>query len=209
MARYIDRRMVIDSSATRKLLGWTLKPRFHIMRRLLFLVENMKRDPLAWERKNLAMTKGDAAERPGLKIYNAMMELKEDLVEEHVAYLTAPGNRALYPGYQRLDTAELRLRAELMYQMMETSIRIGDHLSILTYANYLARRRYREGIACDELTGAMEHLAYRIESALNARRGLEDLRGTIHYEIVTSMQLIVDEVEDVYDNLAAAERAVQ
>jgi nucleoside-diphosphate-sugar epimerase len=204
MTRYIDRRMVIDSSATRRLLEWTLKPRFHIMRRLLFLVENMKRDRVTWERKNLAMTKEAVVERPGLKIYNAMMELKEGLVEEHVAYLTAAENRNLYPNYQRLETQELRLRAELMYQMVESSIRIGDHLSILSYANYLARRRYREGIPCEELTGALEHLAYRIESALNGYRGLDHMRETIHYEIVTSMQLIVDEVEDVYDNLAAS-----
>jgi nucleoside-diphosphate-sugar epimerase len=204
MTRYIDRRMVIDASATRRLLEWTLKPRFHIMRRLLFLVENRKRDPLAWERKNLAMTKEVVVERPGLKIYNAMMDLKESLVSEHVAYLTAAENRNLYPRYQRLETQELRLRAELMYQMVESSIRVGDHLSILSYANYLARRRYREGVPCEELTGSLEHLAYRIESALNGYRGLDDMKETIHYEIVTSMQLIVDEVEDVYDNLTAS-----
>jgi len=203
MLRYVDRRMTVDATATHRLLGWTLKPRFHIMRRLLFLLENMKRDPRAWERKNLAMTKAAAAERPGLKIYNAMMDLKEDIVTEHVAYLTAPEHSALYPTYQKHDRQDLQLRVELMFQMLESSIRLGDHLSILTYAGYLGRKRYQEGFGLEELTGALEHIADRIRAAMKTYPGLEELQDTVRYETVTAMQLILDEIEDAYDNLSA------
>jgi hypothetical protein len=201
MMKYIDTKMVADAVSTQQRLDWELKPRFHVMRRLLFLIENMKRDPQAWETKNLAMTKQAVREWPGLKIYNAMAELKDRVVAEHVAYLTSPGNRDSYPNYGKRDPEDLRLRSELMYQILESSIRLGDHLSILNYANYLARRRFSEGIARDELSGSLEHIADLIESALGGYPGLEDLQKTIHFEVNIAMQLILDEVEDAYDSL--------
>lgn len=205
MMRYIDSRMIADAEETRVRLGWSIKPRFHVMRRLLFMIENMKRDPRLWEQKNLAMTKQAVEEWPGLKIYNAMAELKEEIITAHVAYLTAGENRGVYPNYQKREWEDLRHRSELMYQMLESSIRLGDHLSILTYANYLARRRHGEGIAREELTGSLEHVADLIEDALKKYPGLEDLHKKIHFEISITMQIILDEVEDAYETLNQGE----
>jgi nucleoside-diphosphate-sugar epimerase len=205
MMRYIDKSMQIDASFTHKLLGWSLKPRFHVMRRLLFLVENMKRDPMAWESKNLAMTKRTHVERPGLKIYSAMMEVREEIIRGYVAYLTAPENWNLFPSYQRLEPHELQMRAEFLYQMLEASIRLGDRQSILSYANYLARRRFMEGFSQEEVFGALEYVAHGITDALKQYPGLEDLQDTIYNEITIALQLIQDEIEDTYDNLAAQE----
>ena len=90
-----------------------------------------------------------------------------------------------------------------MFQMLESSIRLGDHLSILTYAGYLGRKRYQEGFGLEELTGALEHIADRIRVAMKTYPGLEELQDTVRYETVTAMQLILDEIEDAYDNLSA------
>lgn len=205
MTKYIDKRMVVDARRTQQLLDWRPKPRYHVMRRLLFLVENMKSDPRTWEHKNLAMTKQAVKEWPGLKIYNAMVDLRERVVGEHVAYLTAEESRDIFPNYFCRDPADLRLRSELMYQMLESSIRLGDHLSILTYANYLARRRCSEGIEREELMGSLEHIGDLIEHALRNYPGLEELHKTIHFEIGISMQIILDEIDDTYDGLRAGD----
>lgn len=202
MMRYIDKRMKIDAWATQDRLGWSPKRRYHILRRLPYLIENMKRSPSAWERRNLAMTKQVVEERPGLRIYNAMAEVKDAVIEGFAAYITADGNKNLYPHYCALDPAELRLRAELAYQMLESSIRLGDHSSLFTYANYLARRRLLEGITRDELTGALEHLAALLESALVTHPGLEGLRKRIYLEIGLKMQIMLDEIEETYENLS-------
>ena len=205
MMKYIDKRMLVDARKTQALLDWYPKPRYHIMRRLLFLVENMKSDPRSWEHKNLAMTKQAVKEWPGLKIYNAMVELRDHVVAEHVSYLTAEESREIFPHYHHRDPADLKLRSELMYQMLESSIRLGDHLSILTYANYLARRRYQEGIEREELMGSLEHMGDLIEHALRNHPGLADLHKTIHFEIGISMQIILDEIDGTYDNLVSGE----
>jgi len=203
MMKYIDRRMQVNASVTHDLLGWSLKPRFHVMRRLLFLVENMKRDPMAWESRNLVMTKKTHVERPGLKIYSAMLEKRESIISGYVAYMTSPENWNLFPSYQKLESHDLQLRAEFLYQMLESSIRLGDRHSILSYANYLARRRYMEGFSVDEVFGSLEYIAYGIQKALKNYPGLEELQETIYNEITLSLQLIQDEIEDTYDNLSS------
>jgi hypothetical protein len=149
------------------------------------------------------MTKAAVVERPGLKIYKAMIDLKRSVVDAHVDYLTAGENSDLYSGYQARDRQDLLLRAELMYQMLESAMRLGDKLSVLTYANHLARVRHQEGVRLQELTGSLEHIALSIEKSLQGYPGLEDLQSKIHRETVVTMQLILDEIEDVYENLDA------
>jgi hypothetical protein len=163
----------------------------------------MKSVPLIWERKNLVMTKAAVVEHPGLKIYKAMVDLKMPVVNAHVDYLTAAENSDLYAGYQVRDRQDLLLRSELMYQMLESAMRLGDNLSVLTYANYLARVRHQEGVRLQELSGSLEHIALSIEKSLRGYPGLEDLQSKIHRETIVTMQLILDEIEDVYENLDA------
>jgi hypothetical protein len=201
MLRYVDRRMRVDPRRTERLLGWAIRPRYHLLRRLLFLVENMRSDPQTWERRNQAMTKQAIEERPGLRIYNAMVEVRERVVATHVAYLAAGSPRDLYPHYRRLDPVELRLRAELLYQMLESSLRLGDHRSILSYASYLARRRHREGIPREELCGSIEHIADTLEGALLAVPGLAGLGRRIQLDVGITLQLILDEIEEEYERL--------
>jgi hypothetical protein len=41
MAGYIDKKLSVDASATYNALRWTPTPRYHILRRSLFLTEKM------------------------------------------------------------------------------------------------------------------------------------------------------------------------
>jgi len=204
MLRYVDRRMRVDPRRSERLLGWRIRPRHHLMRRLPFLVDNLRSDPQTWERRNLAMTKQAVEERPGLRVYNAMVELREQVVAAHVAYLAAESPRGLYPNYRRLDPGELRLRSELLYQMLESSFRLGDHRGLLGYASHLARRRHREGIPAAELSGSIEHIADTLEGALLAHPGLAGLGRRIHLDMGLTVQLILDGIEEEYERLAGA-----
>lgn len=52
MCKYFDSKLTIDSSYTRKTLAWEPSPRFHILRRLLYLIEKMKTYPEEWHYRN-------------------------------------------------------------------------------------------------------------------------------------------------------------
>ncbi|HMB08082.1 MAG TPA: hypothetical protein VKP69_30675, partial [Isosphaeraceae bacterium] len=46
MARYIDLRMTVNAGWSRGVLGWEPRPRLEILRRMPFLIENLKMEPL-------------------------------------------------------------------------------------------------------------------------------------------------------------------
>ncbi|MBW1609258.1 MAG: hypothetical protein JRJ74_14330 [Deltaproteobacteria bacterium] len=52
MAKYIDKKLDVDASATYKALDWKPKPRYHILRRLLFLTEKRISHPYDWTFRN-------------------------------------------------------------------------------------------------------------------------------------------------------------
>jgi nucleoside-diphosphate-sugar epimerase len=201
MLDYIDRRMTVDSSATRRLLSWEPTARYHITRRMLFLIENMKSNPNLWLERNLAMAHKKTEERPGLKIYEVMVEVKEQVIVEHVDHLIDPTNRESYPHYNSLDRETLRLRATLIYEMLEVVFLNGDRQHILCYAHYLARQRSMEGIDLIELTQALQHTAEHLKNVLLNHPVLTPYRQRIHDEIGLTIQLIMDEIEDVYEHI--------
>ncbi len=55
MWKYADKKLRVDASATYTALGWKPKPRYHILRRLLFLNEKMISRPQDWALKMFAL----------------------------------------------------------------------------------------------------------------------------------------------------------
>ena len=201
MLKYIDTRFDIDASGSRRLIDWTPTARYLLERRMLFLIENMKSNPSLWEHRNLAMAHKIVEKRPGLKIYEVMLAVKETVVEEHVAFLMEPENSAIFPHYQQIDLDSLKNRARFIYEMLEVAILNGDRKHLLCYSGYIARQRYKEGIGVEELTSALRHNAEVIVQALHDTWALKNLKQMIHDEISLTMQLVLDEIEDVYHRL--------
>ncbi len=201
MLKYLDKQMVVDASRTRAILDWQPTGRYRLKRRMLFLIENMKSNPNLWEERNLAMANKAVEERPGMKIYEAMMRHRDSIMAEHVRFLLAPENSNRFPHYQKLDAETLTVRAECIYDMLEVAILNGDRKHVLIYAGYLARERYKEGISMDQLSGALQHTAALTEQTLQQDPDLAGLTRRIHDEIGITMQLILDEIEEVYHQL--------
>ncbi len=199
MLKYIDRKMEVDASSARRLLDFQPRRRFHITRRMLFLIENMKIHPNLWESRNLAMAIKKSEARPDLKIYEVMIENREEIVERHVRHLKDAANNEIYPTYSKMDPETLRIQANLIYEMLEVVFLQGNRLHILKYAKYLARKRSKDGIKLAELSAALQHTAENLKNSLLIHPALKGLRQKIHDEIGLTMQLLEDEIEDAYD----------
>jgi nucleoside-diphosphate-sugar epimerase len=87
MVKYIDERLVADSSQTRRILGWKPTPRKSITRRLVFLIENMKRNPELWRQWNEAMLR-KSTDRSHLALHEKLCESMEAAREAVVATIT-------------------------------------------------------------------------------------------------------------------------
>ena len=201
MLKYTDTRMEVDSSVTRNVLDWHPIDRFNIIRRMLFLIENMKSNPNLWEERNQVMAHKERQERPGLKIYAVMVESQERIVGDHVNHLKDPANEGIYPAYTKLDRESLRNRLDLIYDMLEVVFLNGNRQHILCYASYLARQRFLEGIGLSELCKVLTHTTENLKKNLLDHPDLSNFKERIQDEIGLTLQLILDETEDVYENI--------
>jgi len=145
MLHYIDQQLVANSSRTCRDLSWRPTPRKSITRRLVFLIENMKKNPELWRNWNEAMLhKG--SDRPQLILHDLLCdamesdrELAVELIIDHVfardavvqAMTTQPlaldppqGQssciRALQSMYREVANSFVRLLCQLIITVLRT-----------------------------------------------------------------------------------------
>jgi len=201
MAKYIDQQMHVDTAKTKEKISWLPIPRYHIKRRLLYIIENMKTNPATWKKINKAAFHDDNKERPNVKIYNAIVNLKETRINENIQYIKSQPNTKMFQMYRTLSNEELRERVLYYYQMLEIAIHYGDRAHILTFIPNLARARYLEGFNLDEILHLVNYIGQFVLENLSQRDDFISFKQRMESEILMTIQIIIDEIEDVYDRL--------
>jgi len=203
MAKYIDQQMNVNTFKTQEMIDWMPIPRYHIKRRLLYLIENMKSNPVNWKKINKTILEKTNRERPNVKIYEAILSIKDKSIEENIAFVTAKENARVFTHYQQLAEEELRDRIRFVYYMLEIAIHYGDRMHILTFIPNMARARYLEGFALEGIVNFVSYIGQHIKNRLLDQSGLKEIKQRIDSEITMTIQIIIDEIEDVYDRLKA------
>ncbi|MBN3036115.1 MAG: NAD(P)-dependent oxidoreductase [Bacteroidales bacterium] len=201
MIRYIDQKLHVDSSYTRTVLEWEPLPRYHILRRMIFLLDKMKSHPHEWDLKNEAITRKDAF-RPNLMIYEHLIISQDALLKAIHANLTDPANRGVYPHYQELSEKDLQVALSTMYMLLLASVRSGDRGLMRNYIEDIALTRFTMGFEAREMIDAVAVFGRIINEELEKLPGLASLRQHIYDYVGLTIQLALDEIEDVFDKLA-------
>jgi hypothetical protein len=89
-----DLAMTIDASRTRAILGWEPRPRLQALRRLPFLLENRRTDPIEWNRANRAAMKEVHLET-NLRIFALLTKHAHEIALEYTEVLTGPEGRGV------------------------------------------------------------------------------------------------------------------
>lgn len=199
MIKYLDYKLDTDASYTRSALGWEPTPRYHIQRRLLFLIEKMKSDPVEWLRKNTNAMKKTSS-RPNLEIYDIMLRIKEPVLQDIKQALLNPANAELFPKYQQEDPANIAWNIEVVYQLLTSSVRNNDRMLLLDYYRDLSTMRFGEGYESPELCEALKMMGRIVSNRLNAEPELKKLSQNIYDFINMTIQLAMDEVEDAFEH---------
>ena len=202
MTKYIDRKLMVDASRTHEELAWKPTPRYEVLRRLLFVIEKMKNHPDAWHLRNQEVVRR-VAERPNFIIYDAMVEAREDLIDEIVRYLTAPEHQSRFHRYQEMDRDLLRWYVTLVYQLTATTVRTRDRTLMRNYGQAIAYRRFVEGFDVKEVCDAVSSIGDIIGKALQSRVKVSNVEQRIYDHITMTFQLAVDEIEDSYELMSA------
>lgn len=203
MIRYVDRRLAVDASRTRRELGWEPSERLAVTRRLLVILERMTGDPATWQRLNEAVLRRVAV-RPGLRISNALAVRREEIVAATAAAVRAGGEGL--DRHRTLPAEELDWSLDITLRLLSAAVRTHDRGPLLSFLSDLAERRFEEGITVAEVAALLELTERIVVEALLAAGELEGLETAVRDRVSLGFALAREEVADRYDELLARSR---
>jgi len=203
MLDYVDRQLVAESSRTRNILGWEPNPRKTITRRLVFLIENMQRNPELWQTWNEAMLR-KARDRPYLVLHqmlgDTLEQMRDRAIEEITAQLLDTEQQVNYPNVSlflnNMDRQVVHAYLRLLYQLMVTVIRTRNRPMMRQYALIIALQPMEAGFSkiveshCLYFIG--EFLIYRLRSLPELRQ--QTPRAEEY--IPVAIHMAIDQIED-------------
>lgn len=207
MMKYIDKKLNVDASNTFQKLGWEPTPRLTVLRRSLFILENMKSHPGAWTLRNEAALLR-VAQRANLLIHDIMVELREETIDKIIENILLPENKSCYLNYQAMDEKLIRWHVTLIYQLITTGVRTRDRMLLRNYAQIISYRRFIEGFKVEEVTSCMLSIGEVISKTLKEHPELKNMEQRIYDYITMTFQLAVDEIEDSYERIATQPQEV-
>lgn len=198
MMKYIDERMDVDASYTRRILGWDIIPRYLLDRRILHVIEHMKTYPVEWHYKNdQALYK--SPDRPNLKISDALAHREERILTTLQDVIFASSNHDKFPSYQQIEPEKLTWYLSILFNLLKVSVRTGDRLSMANYARFIASIRIHEGFKLEEVVNVYQSLSEIVIENLLTYDSLSDIGQRIRDDIDLTIQMAIDEVEDAYE----------
>lgn len=217
MAKYIDQRLVADSSRTRQILGWKPTPRKSITRRLVFLIENMKRNPELWRNWNEAMLR-KAADRPHLALHELLcdtLDAARDTVvhaltaqllsrDAVIAEITAQSLDAEQPqGYasciralQAMDRLVADSFFRLLYQLIVTVMRTRNRPMMQQYAHTIAFLPMHAGFANGLASRSLFIIGEYLVQHYRGRPKFQQMTPLADDYISMTIHMAIDRIED-------------
>ena len=200
MTKYVDKKLRVDASVTYNTLGWKPTPRYHILRRLLFLTEKMTGHPNNWTFRNEVIIK-KVAYRKSIIIYDILAQSRESLVEKIADEVMHPKNEHLFPNYRKMYSELLKWYITLNYQLVAAAVRSRDRSIIPVYAQVIAYKRYMEGFKANEVKRLMLLIGRIMKEYLLTCAELKNSKRQVEDYVILTSQLTADEFEDAYEIL--------
>jgi nucleoside-diphosphate-sugar epimerase len=200
MADYVDKSLTADATTTHHRLNWHPRARLEILRRLPFLIENFKADPVEWHRRNRAAMK-QVRMRSNLKIYSLLARYEPQISEAFTRQLTARGAEDQFPSYRRSDVSELQWNHRLILRHLMNTVRTRERAVFLSYCQDLAERRFQQGFSADEVCGALSILEQLCLDALRRSDEAKEVLPFVHDHITINIRFGIDQIQVTFELL--------
>ncbi len=198
MARYIDTQMAIDSSRTRERLGWAPRPRLEIIRRMPFLVENLKSDPHEWNRRNRAAMK-EVLVPANLKIVWLIEKHEDEIQRAFHDLLTSQEHESRFSSYHNVSDDDHDWNHRVILRHLMNAVRTRDRGVLAAYSRDLAERRFEQGFKPEELCGALEALNLVVFRVLRRDPASNGMRQDIQDYVTSALRFACDQVQETWD----------
>ncbi|MGE5235373.1 MAG: NAD-dependent epimerase/dehydratase family protein [Acidobacteriota bacterium] len=200
MGRYIDAALTIDARRTRQRLGWAPRERLDILRRMPFLIENFKTDPVEWYRRNREAMK-EVRLRTNLRIHQ-IVELHEQQIRDTFTALLVGSERQTHlPHYEAIPIEEHQWHHRLILRHLLNAIRTREKGVFRSYCRDLAERRHAQGFDVEEVCYAVASLNQACLKVLREDPESQGLEDAMHDHITMTIQFGIDEIQEVYEQL--------
>lgn len=203
MLNYVDRKLVAKSSRTHELLSWEPNPRKTITRRLVFLIENMQRNPELWQTWNEAMLH-KVLDRPYLVLHQIIGDIlemnRDEAIEEITAQLLETTRKANSRNVSMIlngmDIKVLHSYLRLLYHLIITVIRTRNRPTMRQYALIVASQPMETGFS----KVVESYCLYLIgEFLINRLRSLPELKQHVSRAeeyVPVVIHMAIDQIED-------------
>ena len=205
MAAYIDLEMNIDARKTREKLGWASRERLEILRRLPFLVENKKTDPLRWNTLNRAAMK-EVHVPANLLLFRLLEQHENQIIEAYSKALQSPEAVEKLPSYQKVTAEERDWNHRVVLRHLMNAVRTQEKGVVVAYCRELAERRCAQGFRGDELCGALDLLNLTCFRVLRKDPRTNGLRQLMLDHITMTLRFGCDQAQEVFDAFQASMR---
>jgi nucleoside-diphosphate-sugar epimerase len=202
MIEYIDRQFNVDALRTRQLLDWGPRPRLEILRRMPFLIENLKVDPLEWHRRNRAALKAVHVRR-NLQIHHLLEMREQEIGEEFTRRLTDSDGQGRFPSYQTMAPDQLQWSQKVILRHLMNSVLTRDKAVLVSYCRDLAAHRFQQGFKAREVCDALELLNQVCFKMLRRDPASEGLREDMFDHVTMALRAGCDQAQDVFETLEA------
>jgi hypothetical protein len=200
MGRYIDRQMRVDTRRTRERLGWCPRERLGLIRRLPFLIDNLRTDPVEWSRRNrAAMEKLRTSTH--LRIHR-LLERNEEMIGRALSNVLEA--RQTWRGLadrSDLPPDELRWGHQVALHQLMSSIRTVDPGVYASYCRDLAERRFAQGAVASEVRAGLEALSRACAHVLGDDPDASGIEQEIKERLQMTTLFGCDQVDDVFEAL--------
>jgi hypothetical protein len=200
MVRYIDHSLTINSSRTRRRIGWSPRDRLLIERRIPFLVEHLKTDPVEWHRLNRAALKKVTLHN-NLRIYHLLEKHRREIGRELMKALQQPADPSNFPRYQRVERDLLEWRYTQVLRHLLNAIRTRDKGIFTAYCGDMAERRFKEGFTAGEVCSALNVMRLICLRRLQGDPESEGLESDLADHVNMTVQFGCDQVQETFEEL--------
>ena len=200
MGKYIDLKLTADCSHTYERLGWTPNPRLDILRRMPFLIEHLKTDPLEWNRRNRAAMK-EPHLRPNLRVHRLLERHEQEILETLLANLRGQDAPRWFVGHRRFSPEDIDWFLRQVLRHLIGAVRVRDKTLFMAHCRDLAERRFKQGFTAQEVCDALATIDQTCVQILGRDPEAKDLDQALRDCITMTVNLGIDEVQDVYEVL--------
>jgi hypothetical protein len=198
MMKYIDRKLVVRADHTFEALSWKTSPRNDILRRLLFMIENIKNHYVDWTVKNETALHRIST-RFNVKAYEVMMRHRDFIRNKMVDHVYNVDNGQAFEHYRSMDKLVLKWYITMLYQLIATSIKVGDRILIRKYIQAIAYRRYNSGFSSGEVVGFLSAFEKIMLSELLIDPEAQETREQLFTAVSIAIQMSIDEIEESFE----------